>query len=304
MECFRPVKQGIGRIIRQTTSVFLFLCLLPAPVVLAVQTAARPAEIAPAFPRELGEVIFHAPGEEGKHLYIIGHSHRSALSGANGNHTVRAQAEVFRIGELLIRQENIRLLLPEGFFKKNPSVAIQKVAYSDLAGLTLDNQTLEAKLSDTNVFINADILLKSSFPIQLQQVEDSEIYRSVGQALRLASQADSTTAPLVDMELSYLQEIRSAAMLQNAPAAIEREFELGNIENRRAIFTIGMAHVDEIVRFLQDGRIEVKAPSLPNYQDLNAVLELVRQGYGVTVILPRTLMDDQEIMRMANLSSI
>ncbi len=274
-----------------------------------MQPAARPAVIAPAnapaFPRELGEVVFHAPGEAGKHLYIIGHSHRSALSGVNGDHTVRAQAEVFRIGELLIRQENIRLLLPEGFFKKNPSVAIQKAAYSDLAGLTLDNQTLEAKLSDTNVFVNADILLKSSFPIQLQQVEDSEIYRSVGQVLRLASQANSANAPLVDMELSYLQEIRSAAMLQNVPAAIEREFELGNIDKREAIFTIGMAHIDEIVRFLQAGRVEVKAPSLPtNYQDLDAVLELVKQGYGVTVILPRTLMDDQEVMRMANLSSI
>ena len=310
MKCFRSIEQGIGRLLRQSGSLFLLLCLLPVPSVmaegnLAIVAAVQKTGTAKVLPHEFGEVIFDLPGQEGKQLYIVGHSHRSALSGANGSHTVRAQTEVYRIGEWLIGQENTHLLLPEGFFKNTPSVAVEKAAYNALAGGALDNSTLAAKLSDTHVFVNADILLKSSFPVHLQQVEDQDIYRSVGHLLQLSSEADHADAPLVDLELSYLQEIRSAAMLQNIPAAIEKEFALGNIDSRRAIFTIGMAHLDEIVRFLRDGRIEVKAPPLStNYQDLDAVLELIKEGYGVTVILPRTLIDDQEVMRMANLSSI
>ncbi len=152
------------------------------------------------------------------------------------------------------------------------------------------------------MFVNADILLKNNYPIQLQQVEDAGIYQAVGNSLRMASEADSAFAPLIDMELSYLQEVRSAAMLQNIPDAVEQEYETGNIGERQAIFTIGMAHIDEIVRFLRDGRIEIKAPSgSTEYHDVDSVLNLVKDGYGITVILPRTLKDDQEVMRMANL---
>ncbi|MFA5515699.1 MAG: hypothetical protein WDA20_05370 [Desulfuromonadales bacterium] len=259
-------------------------------------------------PHVLGEVIFQTPGENGKQIYIIGHSHRSSISGANGSHTVKAQAEVYRIGEWLIHNKNARLLLPEGFFKKSPAIAIKTASYQEpdsLPELVIDNLELEEKLADTRVFVNADILLKKNYPIQLQQVEDADIYRLVGDYLRMASEADSEVGPLIDLELSYLQEVRSAAMLQNIPVAIEQEFELGNITDRQAIFTIGMAHVDEIVRFLRHGRIEIKAPGgAAERPDVDSVVHLLDAGYGVTVILPRTLKDDLEVMRMANLGNI
>ncbi len=95
-------------------------------------------------------------------------------------------------------------------------------------------------------------------------------------------------------------------MLQRIPEAIETEFKLGNIDSRRAMFTIGMAHIDEIVRFLKEGRVDIKAPHFSSvaYPDLNNVLKLVDEGYGVTVILPRALVDDHEALRLANLGNI
>jgi hypothetical protein len=71
------------------------------------------------------------------------------------------------------------------------------------------------------------------------------------------------------------------------------------------MFTIGMAHVDEIIRFLRDGKIDIKAPPFsPQHQDLQAILKLTEAGYGVTVILPRTLVEDREALRLANLNQL
>lgn len=290
--------------------IIFLVCLffLPAASSAAVNLPSQPAT---AIPAEFGEVIFEIPGKSDRHLFIVGHSHRSARTGANGANTVQAQAEVYRIGEWLIQREGVRLLLPEGFFRKKTAAAPVKDAGSNrpqlVKGTSIDTQTLVEKLSDTSVFVNADMLLKANYSIQLHQVEDQKVYQAVGEFLRLTEDLrESEMMGLVGMELDFLQEVRSAAMLQNIPDAVEYEFALGNIDDRRAIFTIGMAHVDEIIRFLREGRIELAPPALTyaTYENHSALLKLVEAGYGVTVILPRSLVDNQEALRMANLNSI
>ncbi len=235
-------------------------------------TASEPPEAAfPAFPAEYGEVVFHRVGENQQQVYIIGQSHRSSRTGLNGSDTVRVQSEIYRIGEWLIREKEVGLLLPEGFFQKTqkgPEAAIDRESFS------FDNPTLHQKLSDTRRFVNADMLLNASYNIRLAQVEDEELYRNVGALLR-----QMRYHPLTDpCELELVQEQRTAVMLQNIPAAVEKAFGCGEIENRKAMFTIGMAHMPELLGFLEkDNRT--------NY----ASLRLLDQGYGVTVILPRTL---------------
>ncbi|MBE0599455.1 MAG: hypothetical protein IH614_19620 [Desulfuromonadales bacterium] len=283
---------------------------LPAVSALAMETTIRQATGSPFLPSEIGEVIFQIPGQDDRHIFIIGHSHRSARTGANGNYTIRAQAEVYRIGEWLIRKENVQLLLPEGFFKRRPTAEV--VAGAPAKGAlvqtaALDHQVLVEKLSDTSVFVNADMLLRANYQIQLHQVEDAEIYQAVSRFLHLADDMrDTHLAGLLDLELDFLQEVRSAAMLQNIPDAVEFELQTGNIDNRRAMFTVGMAHVDEIIRFLREGQIAISPPSMTfdSYQEHRALLKLIKEGYGVTVILPRSLVDNQEALRLANLNNI
>ena len=264
----------------------------------------------PALPSEFGEVIYQIHGDRPNQVYIIGQSHRSAATGANGSNTVKAQAEIFRIGEWLIEEQNVRLLLPEGYFNRRPEVtkaAVEMVSNEVTRGPRLDNETLHTMLSDTSIFVNADILLRNSFNIRLQQVEDERIYNAVRESMRSAHENAVIPAGF-HHQVNYLQELRTAAMLQNIPVAVDREYRSGRISEKRAMFTIGMAHLSETIRFLEDGRIRIAAPPAgavsADLPDFAAVMDLLDAGYGVTVILPRTLIDDREALRLVRLDHL
>lgn len=254
-------------------------------------------ESAAALPSEFGEIIYQKNPERPVQVYIIGNSHRSSSTGDNGNNTVPAQVQTYRIGEWLIRQHKVELLLPEGFFgRKGGSGTLD-------AAVRLEGSMLEETLADTSSFINADLLLHRTYGVALQQVEDREMYRSVRDHLHTGLKNGGNLLASFGLELEYLQERRSAAILQRIPAVIDGEYRQGNIEQPRAILTIGMAHLDEIIRFLESGKIDVPAPQLgaSGFEAYTDALDLLDQECGVTVIVPRALLDDKETMLMAKL---
>jgi len=248
-------------------------------------------------PSELGEIVYQKNPDSPFQVYIIGNSHRSSSTGDNGVNTVPSQVQTYRIGEWLIRQRQVELLLPEGFFGRKG-----KTENLD-ASVRLDGAALEQTLSDTSKFINADLLLHRNYGIGLQQVEDRELYRDVRDYLQ--SGLNGGAPPLADfgLELEYLQERRSAAILQRIPSVIDDEYRQGHIAQPRAILTIGMAHLDEIIKFLREGRIDIPAPQIgaSGFQDYNEPLALLDKEVGVTVIVPRSIFEDQDTMIMAKL---
>jgi hypothetical protein len=248
-------------------------------------------------PSELGEIVYQKNPERPFQVYIIGNSHRSSSTGGNGANTVPAQVQTYRIGEWLIRQHQVELLLPEGFFGHKRSSEILDAA------IRIEGPTLEETLADTSTFINADLLLHRYYGVALQQVEDREMYRNVREYLYSGIKSGGNLLPSFGLELEYLQERRSAAILQRIPAAIDSEYRQGNIAQPRAILTIGMTHLDEIIRFLELGKIDVPAPPIgaSGFQSYSEALELLDKEVGVTVIVPRAILDDQETMYMAKL---
>lgn len=271
--------------------------LLPAGGVSAMETAVSPvadvAEIAadtPFIPSEYGEVIFQKDGGSLRQIFIIGQSHRSGATGRNGSDTVQVQTEIYRIGEHLIRENEIELLLPEGFFQRSAEGFAPIDPNRSSPGL--DSETLSTMLSAEDRFVNADMLLRDSFDIRLAQVEDEELYRDVLGLLQQSSQENRFS---LFTRLGRVQKKRSAVMLQNIADVVEQTYRDGAINSRRAIFTIGLAHVDEIIGFLKKGEI-------PLDEDLREQLKLLERGYGVTVIIPRTLADSEEALRMARLN--
>jgi hypothetical protein len=262
---------------------------------------------AAAVPDQYGQVVFSKAGQSSdKHIYIIGHSHRSAMTGANGQHTVSSQAQVYRLGEWLIREKGIDLLLPEGFFRRQPAASpVAPVAYRAVNAAVLDSTALEEQLADTSVFVNADILLNRNYGVRLQQVEDEKVYRAVGEVLQgMVAERRGEPKRFCESELYYLQEMRSAVMLQNIARVVDEEHRLGHIARPQAIFTIGLAHVDEIIRFLQDDAIRIPPAKVAGYQPYDELLKLTEAGYGVTIILPRALVDDREALRLARLDNM
>ncbi len=79
--------------------------------------------------KDYGEVIYQSNGETYNQIYIIGLEHRDSITRSNGTNTSKVQAEVYKIGEWLILNEGLRLLLPEGFFtKKTGKAVLQQVS--------------------------------------------------------------------------------------------------------------------------------------------------------------------------------
>jgi hypothetical protein len=254
-------------------------------------------------PADYGEVIYQCNAKSPNQLFIIGLNHRDSLTRLNGAKTPRVQAEVYKIGDWLIHQEGCELLLPEGFFKtRTAGVAKAKGP----AKPVMDDMTsLEQRLADNRVFVNAEMLLKEHHPLRLQQVEDKALYDAVGAGIfKLVNGSDSSSDYLsLKSELDYLQERRTAAMLQKIPEIVDLEFKQGSIKNRKAIFTIGLSHLHKIISYLSQSRIAVYSPLLTSDKsgDYVAKLDLFKADFGVSVIIPRTLANDRKVLELNKL---
>lgn len=243
-------------------------------------------------PAELGSIVYRVRGDAPVQLFIIASSHRSIASGANGSDTLQAQVETFRIGEWLIRNGQIGLLLPESFFGRQADVAPAAAGQ-----VPLDSATLMRRLGNTATFVNAELLLHEQYGIGLQQVEDRELYRHTQQLLHAGLTSAACLDPSFSARLANLQRRRSAAFLQGVPAALAQLSPPGSGTAPGALLTIGLAHLGDILEFLESGTVCIPAPpagdaELPAVQ---APLALRASPVGITVIVPRALLDNLPI---------
>ena len=249
-------------------------------------------------PSELGTIVYQKNPERPLQIFIIGNSHRSSASGKNGRQTVPAQVETYRIAEWLIEQHQIELLLPEGFFgRQEKTETIDAIVRHDAAAL-------EEALADTSTFINADLLLQRNYGIALHQIEDKNLYRHARDHLHAGLEGGYRLPASFSLEFEYLQERRSAAILQKIPDVINAAYHQGQIAQPRAILTIGMSHLDEIIKFLKMERMEILAPTIgaSGFQDYKETLDLLAQA-GVTIIIPSALLLEGEGMNLVGLAS-
>ena len=273
------------------------------------------AETKLKIPAEYGELIYQSNPRSPGQLFIIGMSHRDSLTRLNGSKTSRVQAEVYKVGDWLIRNQGLELLLPEGFFKDKTA----KIEKRDLKSVSenrskcpepFDIKALEEQLADDKVFVNAEMLLKEHHQLRIQQVEDKALYQDVTKGIfRLVSSGnnnDGCDYSLLKSEMDFLQERRTAAMLQRAPEVIDSEFREGNIRERKAIFTIGMSHLCTIINYLNANRIIVQSPlsSSNKGEKYVAGLNLSKENFGVSVIIPRTMANDQKALEMNKLHTV
>jgi hypothetical protein len=281
-------------------TLFLFLVSVP----LRAETDLK-------IPVEYGEVIYRFNEKSPNQIFIIGISHRDSLTCLNGDNTPRVQTEVYKIGDWLIHNQPLELLLPEGFFK-SPSKKTEKKNVNaperEISCPSLDMKALEERLSDNKTYVNAEMLLKENHRLRLRQVEDKGLYDAVrANLVKFADcKIDSKDYSPLKSNLDHLQDKRTAAMLQKMPEIIEEEFRRGDIKSKKAIFTIGLSHVHKIIGYLNENRITIYSPpsASKGSEDYIAELNLVRENFGVCVIIPKTLAADQKILEMNQLEKI
>ena len=262
---------------------------------------------------QFGEIIYQHNEKSPRQLYIIGMSHRDSLTRQNGSQTSRVQAEVYKIGEWLIHNRELELLLPEGYFAEkrgkiangNLTIALEKKRD---CSAPFDMDVLEEILSDNRTFVNAEMLLRDNHPsLKIRQVEDRALYETARKRIaELISQKNSCDYLLLRLELDYLQERRTAAILQRIPGIVDGEYQQGHIKGRVAILTIGMYHAHKIIQSLNDRKITVYSPlgRSDKDKDYTAELNLEKEKFGVTIILPKTLVNNQRILELNRLDKI
>ena len=258
--------------------------------------------------------IFQFYPESPNQLFIIATSHRDSLTCANGPTTPKVQAEVYKIGEWLIRNRGLRLLLPEGFFREGPQRTVRETNRQDpwVTGKKspelLDMKALERRLSDNKIYVNAEMLLKDNYPLYLAQIEDRNLYFAVSEGIRKLVNGNNPPREYLPLksELDYLQDRRTAAILQKVPEIVQNEFDRGVIHEKKAFLTIGMNHIPSIVKYLEEKKIKIYCPSsVPvRGEDFISDLNLIKEDFGVSILLPRTLVKDREILRISGLDKV
>lgn len=244
---------------------------------------------------EHGEVVFQCNEKSPRQLYIIGISHRDSFTRENGPDTVMSQVEAYRIGEWLNQHKDIELLLPEGYFVEESVFSVRDSVLKDSSGRDrikpFNTKTLEDKLGDSNVHTTAELLLMQSHGLKSRQVEDSALYDAVLGQLRQFEMCGCCLdkARQAKAGLDYLQERRTAEMLQKIPEVIGSEYMGGRIKNEKAIFTIGLNHMPDIIKYLKQSQIRIKSPAITSYDDYEADVKLLNENFGITIIVPKTL---------------
>lgn len=297
--------------------ILLAACVVLLPFLLSSPCAVFAVDSTPLkltrIPPDYGEIIYQYNQKSSNQLFIIGTSHRDSLTRMNGRDTPRVQAEVYKIGEWLIQNGGVKLLLAEGFFRNGPEKIEKEMKRNTLEKgnkepESLDLKALEKKLGDNKTFVNTEILLKENYPLYLKQIEDRTLYFAVSRGIQKLVNCRNNPGDylLVKSELDYLQDRRTAALLQKIPEAIQDEFSQGNIGDRKAFLTIGMNHIYNIIKYLSENRIAICSPPFASIQceDYIAELNLVKENFGVCIILPRTLVKDQQVLKINGLDNI
>lgn len=254
-------------------------------------------------PGDYGEVVCRYNEKSPNQLYIVGIGHRDTLTGSNGPLTSRIQAEVYKIAEWLIKNQGVELLLPEGFFVESRERTAEKRVQTRFLPASpgeMSIEVLEKRFSDERTFMNAEMLLRKNFSLLIKQVEDRDIYRTVYENICLLVESGGNMEKnfLIRSELDYHQKRRVGAMLQKIPGIVNEQFLGGHIDNKKALFTIGLSHISDIIKYLEEKNITVFSPLFTpvKHEDYIEGLNLLKEDFGISVIVPRTLIDAHETM--------
>lgn len=270
--------------------------------------------------RPYGEAVYT---KSPKQIYIIAQVHRNFRS---GRYTARIQTEIYRIAERLILNEGIDLILGEGHFEhleyhyrellstflitqigennfndivnklKNPTDADLEKILGDDSLIKESSEVIHGKQQLYTIDIDAFYLLILKYQqLNAQGADDEGLFNLGKRNLHLID----SNPDLID----HIWEFRTAKILQNIPRVVGYWLKDNPNMSESAIVILGLAHMDEIYRFLDKERIRVKQlqPNALNLdgaseetlrllkRGMNEPLKLFEKGYGVTVMIPETL---------------
>jgi len=259
-----------------------------------------------------GRIVYQTRPEAPNQIYVVGQWHEHPITKAVTPEVIRVQSEIFRIGERMVKKRSLELILLEGIFEgesqevRNENVrkirgALQKEGLLESMH-TFDDTTLE-RLIDIRKkgIINAQggYWLAIAYGLTIQGADDADLHRlelqTIGGKYRVSglSGVVRTAAGKVIQEFvaidDYLNQLRTAYTLLNTPRIIEQEYAAKRIKQRKALMVIGAEHIPDCIEFVKNDHARCIPPSSSKAPPLDQPLGYAAAGYGVTIIMPRTV---------------
>lgn len=259
----------------------------------------------PPFPERLGRVLISHNKDSARHIYVVAMGHRDADTGGDCADGPEIRAEIFKILEWLILHARVRLILPEGYFGNRES---------SKSGARLSATSSPSAGGLTRIFSNPSFrtppeqLLLKYYSVGLQQVEDPALYRSAGDCI------DALAVPslnpyeqyLIKLELDYFQKRRSAHMLMRTAEIMDQEGDGDLMDTAQGALTIGLSHIPEIVEYAASREIKIfPPPGRPGLtEDYVRTLAWLDRDMGLSIILPRSLLENQALLSATGIDRI
>jgi hypothetical protein len=75
------------------------------------------------------------------------------------------------------------------------------------------------------------------------------------------------------------------------------------MQKKQALLTIGLNHLQEIIRSIHQNEINIDSP-FAGQDNYVSELNLIKEGYGISVIIPQVLAADRTVLEMTGLDGI
>jgi len=249
--------------------------------------------------QQYGSIIFQYNGATPQTCYVIGQAHRNLFfKDADESMVPRTQLEILRIIERIYSSEGAQLVLREGMgngvewdqMYEQIASGIKKTAdsirYDDARTIQVFN-----KIED----MDAIMLAGATTPITVRSAEDATLLAISNRLCKTwATMPREQRAQELNLHESKnaqafiaVSEYRSARILQNMPSIADEAYSSGQIRNKSAIIVIGLAHLDEMIRFVRNGQIQLNAIQSENLGPVNE--QLKPNTWTYKFILPHAL---------------
>lgn len=268
-----------------------------------------PEQAYPPLFEPYGRIVFQIRPEAPHQLYIVGQIHATPLTNRIDPETIETQTEIYRIGQRLVKDLDLVLLEGEtANMVHTDHNDNRRMIRDDFQRHNFLNDIVTGKmlpkLMRTNVAkekIPAEqggYWLAVAYDLDIQGAEDEKLHKLALEYVKLKVRTTrvafdamevSDVEYITDNAFNHINQLRTVYILVNTPKVIEREYAAQRITRKNALVIIGANHIADCVQFVKDDHVRSTPPPESNAPPLNQPLGYAQAGYGVTVIMPRTI---------------
>lgn len=303
-----------------------FVEMVAKAIAVGAWSVGIPGDVGPLYLQPFepyGRIVFQIRPEAPNQIYIVGQLHEHPFTEEADQETIETQRDIYRVGERLIKERGLELVVLESLYRdtsyEDLNEALRRFGKILQRGNVLNAMKVDNHLErilDTEVEgisspegprllqASAGYWLASTHKLRVVGAEDAKLHSLALEAAKLVVRTGRLAAQRVEEArigkyrlgqvtilnpYDHLNQLRTAYILHNTPLVMEREQAAKHISRQQALVVIGADHIRDCIRFVRNDYLKVLAYPGSIVPPLDQPLGYAQAGYGVTVIMPRTI---------------